>query len=207
MHCVSVLVAQLCPTLCDSMDCSLPSPSVHGLLQARIRERKSESESCSVVSDSLWPHGLYSPWNSPDQNTGVGSRSSLQWIFPTQGWNPALLHCRILAAAAAKSHQSCLTLRDPMDCSPPGSSVHGIFQARVLEWGAISSRILEWAAILYSRWSSWPRDGNRVSCLAGGFFTVWATREAPLLYEAFGNSEPRSFVFSYRCIILVTKII
>ena len=42
------------------------------------------------------------------------------------------------AAAAAKSLQSCLTLRDPMDCSPPGSSVHGIFQARVLEWGAIA---------------------------------------------------------------------
>jgi len=40
------------------------------------------------------------------------------------------------AAAAAKSLQSCLTLRDPMDCSPPGSSIHGIFQARVLEWGA-----------------------------------------------------------------------
>ena len=41
-------------------------------------------------------------------------------------------------AAAAKSRQSCLTLRDRMDCSPPGSSVHGIFQARVLEWGAIA---------------------------------------------------------------------
>ena len=44
-----------------------------------------ESESCSVVSDSLWPHGLYSPWNSPGQNTGVGSLSLLQGIFPTQG--------------------------------------------------------------------------------------------------------------------------
>ena len=42
------------------------------------------------------------------------------------------------AAAAAKSLQSCPTLSDPMDCSPPGSSVHGIFQARVLEWGAIA---------------------------------------------------------------------
>ena len=55
---------------------------------------KSESESCSVVSNSLWPHGLYSPWNSPDQNTGVGSLSLLQGIFPTQGSNPGLLHCR-----------------------------------------------------------------------------------------------------------------
>ena len=46
------------------------------------------SESHSVVSDSLWPHGLYSPWNSPGQNTAVGSRSLLQRIFPTQGSNP-----------------------------------------------------------------------------------------------------------------------
>jgi len=55
---------------------------------------KSESESHSVVSDSLQPHGLYSPWNSPGQNTGVGSHSLLQGIFPTQGSNPGLLHCR-----------------------------------------------------------------------------------------------------------------
>ena len=48
----------------------------------------------SVMSDSLQPHGLYSPWNSPGQNTGVGSRSLLQGIFPTQGWNLGLLHCR-----------------------------------------------------------------------------------------------------------------
>ena len=52
------------------------------------------SESRSVVSDFLWPHGLYSPWNSPGQNTGVGSLSLLQGIFPTQGLNPGLLHCR-----------------------------------------------------------------------------------------------------------------
>ena len=54
----------------------------------------SESESCSVVSDSLQPPGLYSPWNSPGQNTGVGSLSLLQGIFPTQGSNPVLPHCR-----------------------------------------------------------------------------------------------------------------
>ena len=55
---------------------------------------QSESESHSVVPDSLPPHGLYSPWNSPGQNTGVGSRFFLQGIFPTQGSNPGLLHCR-----------------------------------------------------------------------------------------------------------------
>ena len=52
------------------------------------------SESCSLVSDSLWPRGLYSPWNSPGQNTGVGNCSLLQGIFPTQGSNPGLPHRR-----------------------------------------------------------------------------------------------------------------
>ena len=63
--------------------------------------------------------------------------------------------------------QSYPTLCNPMDCSPPGSSVHGIFQARVLEWGAIS----------FSRRSSHPRDWTRVSHISGRRFTVWATRE------------------------------
>ena len=62
----------------------------------------------------------------------------------------------------------CMSLHcDPMDCSPPGSSVHGIFQARVLEWAAIS----------FSRRSSQPRDWIRVSHIVGRRFTVWATRE------------------------------
>ena len=51
-------------------------------------------ESRPVMSDSLWPHGLYNPWNSPGQNIGVGSLSLLQGIFPTQGLNPGLPHCR-----------------------------------------------------------------------------------------------------------------
>jgi len=54
----------------------------------------SESESHSVVSDSFWPQGLYSPRNSPGQNTGVGSLSLLQGIFPTQGSNPGFPHCK-----------------------------------------------------------------------------------------------------------------
>ena len=62
--------------------------------------------------------------------------------------------------------QSCPTLCDPMDCSPPGSSVHGILQARILEWVAIS----------FSRGSSQPRDWTRVSCIAGRHFILWATR-------------------------------
>ena len=66
------------------------------------------------------------------------------------------------------SVMSCLTLCDSMDCSPSGSSVHGIFQARILEWVAIS----------FSKGSSWQRDWTQVFCSAGRFFTVWATREA-----------------------------
>ena len=61
-----------------------------------------------------------------------------------------------------------LTLCDRMDYSPPGSSVHGIIQARILEW----------AVTPFSRGSSWPRDPPQVSHFAGRFFTVWATREA-----------------------------
>ena len=53
-----------------------------------------KTKSRSVVSNSLRPHGLYSPWNSPGQNTGVGSLSLLQGIFPTQGSNPGLPHHR-----------------------------------------------------------------------------------------------------------------
>ena len=64
--------------------------------------------------------------------------------------------------------QLCPTLWDPMDHSSPGSAVAGILQARTLEWVAIS----------FSRGSSWPRDRTMVSCTAGRFFTIWATREA-----------------------------
>ena len=63
--------------------------------------------------------------------------------------------------------QLCLTLCDPMDCSLPSSSIHGIFQARILEWIAIS----------FSRGSSQSRDRTRVSCIAGRLLTLWATRE------------------------------
>ena len=66
--------------------------------------------------------------------------------------------------------QSCPTLCDPVDCSPPGSSVHEILQARILEWVAIS----------FSRGSSRPRDRIQVSRIAGRHFNLWATREAQM---------------------------
>ena len=69
------------------------------------------------------PTRLHRPWDSPSKNTGVGC------YF--------LLQCMQVKSEREVS-QSCPTLSDPMDCSLPGSSVHGIFQARVLEWGAIA---------------------------------------------------------------------
>ena len=82
----------------------------------------------SVVSDSVRPHKrhptrLPHPWDSPGKNTGVGCHFLLQCMK---------------VKSESEVVQSCLTLRDPMDCSPPGSSIHGIFQARVPEWGAIA---------------------------------------------------------------------
>ena len=99
----------------------------------------------TLLSLTVWPL----PW------------SSLPWI-PLY-WKKV----KVLVA------QSCPTLCDPMDCSPPGSSVHGLLQARTLEWVAIS----------LFRASSWPGDRTQVSCIAGRFCFVWASREAhaPLL--------------------------
>ena len=59
-----------------------------------FKMKKYERASCSVMYDFLWPHGLYSPWNSPGQNTAVGSLSLLQGIFPTQGLNLGFPHCK-----------------------------------------------------------------------------------------------------------------
>ena len=83
--------------------------------------------------------------------------SNLWWSRILQ----VLLPCRTLVA------QLCLTLCYPMDYSPPGFSVHGILQAKILE------RV----AILFSRGFSWLRDQTWVSCTAGRFFTIWTTRE------------------------------
>ena len=77
----------------------------------------------SVQSHRQQPTRLPRPWDSPGKNTGVGCHF--------------LLQCKKVKSESEIA-QSCLTLCDPMDCSLPGSSVHGIFQARVLEWGAIA---------------------------------------------------------------------
>ena len=80
------------------------------------------------MSDSVRPHRreptrLPHPWDSPGKNTGVGCHFLLQCMK---------------VKSESEVARSCPTLSDPMDCSPPGSSIHGIFQATVLEWGAIA---------------------------------------------------------------------
>ena len=85
------------------------------------------------MSDSVQPYRrqptrLPRPWDSPGKNTGVGCHFLLQCLK---------------VKSESEVAQSCPTLRDPMDSSPPGSSVPGIFQARVLEWGAVASGALK----------------------------------------------------------------
>ena len=87
--------------------------------------------------------------------------------------------CEVLHDFEVIVAQLYLTLCDPMDCRLPDTSVHGISQARILEW----------VAIPFCRWSFWPRDRTWVSCIAGRFFLVWATREA--------------FVTIYVCVLLL----
>ena len=124
----------------------LPFPSL-------VHESERWKWSHSVVSDSSWPHGLQPtrllhPWDFPGKSTGVGCH--------------CLLH---------KSLQSCPIICDLMDCSPLGSSVHGILQIRILEWVAMPS----------SRGSSWSMDWIMFlmsPALVRRFFTISATWEA-----------------------------
>ena len=99
----------------------------------------------SVISDSVRPHRqqptkLPSPWDSPGKDTGVGCHLPLQ---------------RMKIKSESKVAQSCPTLSNPMDCSLPGSSVHGIFQARVLEWVPLPSPV---CTIRTQQMPSFPGD-------------------------------------------------
>ena len=81
-------------------------------------------QSCPTLCDPIdSSHQAPCPWDSPGKNTGVGCHFLLQCMK---------------VKSESEVAQSCLTLSDPMDCSLPGSSIHGIFQAKVLEWGAIA---------------------------------------------------------------------
>ena len=100
---------------------------------------------------------------SPKGTSREAPREDGQWVLDEA--SPPLTRVCVCVCAHAPSS---LTLCPSVDCSPPGSSVHGISQAGILEWVAIS----------FSKGSSQPRDQTRVSCTAGRFFTNWATREA-----------------------------
>ena len=118
-------------------------------------DHKESCESRSVMSDSLQP-----PWNSSGQNTGVGSLSLLQGIFPTQGSNPGLPHCRKMLYQL--SHKG----------SP-----------RILEWASVFWRSSA-SGDPFSRGSSQHRNQtgfHSQSCIAGGFFTNWAIKESWVL--------------------------
>ena len=95
------------------------------------------------MSDSVWPHRrqparLPHPWDSPGKDTGVGCHF--------------LLQCMKMKSESEVA-QSCPNPSDPMDCSLPGSSIHGIFQARVLEWGAIA--FFSFSLLVYNLWFLW----------------------------------------------------
>ena len=132
----------LCLALCDPTDCSLPSSSVHGILQARILE---------------WAAMPFFRGSFPSRD-----QTQVSCVFCTAGkFFTAEPQMKSLVLAA----QSCSTLCNPMDCSSPSSSVDGILQVRTLEW----------IAIPFSRGSSWLKDQTGISCIAGRFFTIWAT--------------------------------
>ena len=132
-------------------------------------------------SPTLWTDSLSAELQGKPKNTGVSSLSLLQHIFPSQESNWGLPHTgRILyrlSSQGSQKHQwgvvsvaqPCPTLCDPMDCSPPGSSVRGILQARILEWVAMPS----------SRGSSWPRD--RTDSLPSELCHPWPREPGSLL--------------------------
>ena len=130
--CICAQLLQSCSTLCDPMDCLLRGSSAPGKNES-INWGKEDTAAAAAKSlqscPNLWdprdgsPLGFPFPQDSPGKNTGVGCHFLFQCMK---------------VKSESEVAQSCPTPRDPMDCSLPGSSIHGIFQARVLEWVAIA---------------------------------------------------------------------
>ena len=129
------------------MDCSLPGSSVPGILQAGILE---------------WVAISFSRGSSRPRDQTCISCMGRQILNQWATWEA---HPQPLTACALSITRSCPALCDPVVCSPPGSSDHGVLQAWILEWIDIS----------FSRGSYWPRNRTLISFLAGRFFTRWAT--------------------------------
>ena len=140
------MCVQACLTLCDPMDCSPPGSSVHGILPARILE---------------WIAMPSSRESSPPRDQTCVSYHLLHWQVDSLALGPPGKPI-IEYEREREVAQSCPALCDPMDCGLPGSSVHGIFQAIVLEWIAIS----------FSKGSSQPRDRTRASYIVDRRFTI-----------------------------------
>ena len=131
----------------------------------------------NAFEQHLWPWGgkpreLWRcwRWHFKSQNQlqqPPSSRPFVLWTFKAHLFKLSLIGYSVGICIGGGVAQSCPTLCDPMDCSLPGASIHGIFQAIVLEWIAIS----------FSRGSSRPRDRTQVSHIIDRRFTVWATRE------------------------------
>ena len=154
--------------------------SICVLFQKEGKALVAQSCSCVHLFAARWTEAHQAPLSMgfSRQEYWVGCHALLQGIFLTQELNLGLPHCRQILyhlrhqgspCSSKLGHKCgvglvskpCLTLCDPMDCSPLGSSVHGILQARILEWVAVS----------FSRASSRPRDWICISYISGGFFT------------------------------------
>ena len=132
----------------------------------RLEAQESYFHHFSLNQWKIFPASHYFLYNikNTGQNIGVSASAS---VLPMsiQGW--FLLRWTGWISLQSKG-VSCPNLRGPMDCSPPGSSIHGILQVRILEW----------VAVPFSRGSSPPRDQTQASHIAGRFFTIWAARGA-----------------------------
>ena len=137
---------QSCLTLCNPIDCSPPGSSVYGILQARILElvdipsSRGSSQLRNLTCISCLAGGFFTmstTWKTLKRSRVLARTDSKS--YREQARNKSIaVYLLLLSAAAAKSLQSCPTLCDPIDGSPPGSSVPGILQVRTLEWVAIS---------------------------------------------------------------------
>ena len=114
------------------------------------------AQSCLTLCNLTQQTRLLCPWNSPGKNIGVDSHAILQGIFPTQGSNFSLPHCRQILPSeppekpkiyANTIFNSIYTIWNSMDCSLPGSSVRELLQARILEWVAISFSMGSWSQL------------------------------------------------------------
>ena len=139
-----------------------------------------------LLENGMATHSSILAWRIPMDKWAW--RATVHRAMKTQTWLEWLSTQAHTSMCVCLVAQSCLTLWDPVDYSPPGSSIHGDSPSRILDWVAMSS----------SRESSQPRDWTQVSCIAGGFFTDWTTRKAPCMSKLDQIGNGSSNIYSYR---------